>query len=57
MLFFYPRRKETKWAVAYPKRVRGIYVEQIQLTCGSYTEALRISSALNAELKKGGQNE
>lgn len=48
-IFFYPRRKDTKWAVAYPEKVRGVYIEQIKLTCSSYTEALRIASALNAE--------
>lgn len=49
MLFFYPRRKDTKWAVAYPEKIRGTYTEQIKLTCGSYAEALRIAAALNAE--------
>ena len=48
-IFFYPRRKDTKWAVAYPEKVRGVYIEQIKLTCSSYTEALRIASDLNAE--------
>ena len=51
-IFFYPRRKDTKWAVAYPEKVRGVYIEQIKLTCSSYTEALRIASALNAECAK-----
>lgn len=60
MLFFYPRRKDTKWAVAYPQKIQGTYTERIKLTCGSYTEALRISSALNAECaalpeQKGGR--
>lgn len=49
MLFFYPRRKDTKWAVAYPEKIRGTYTEQIKLTCRSYAEALRIAAALNAE--------
>lgn len=60
-IFFYPRRKDTKWAVAYPEKVRGVYIEQIKLTCSSYTEALRIASALNAEcvahpIQEGGRS-
>ena len=60
-IFFYPRRKDTKWAVAYPEKFRGVYIEQIKLTCSSYTEALRIASALNAEcaahpIQEGGRS-
>lgn len=55
-IFFYPRRYNTKWAVAYPERKAGQWVEQIQVTCSSYREALHLANELNAELQKGDQS-
>ena len=51
-IFYYPRRFNTKWAVAYPEKKANVWVEQILTTCSSYTEALRMARELNAELMK-----
>lgn len=51
-IFYYPRRFNTKWAVAYPEKKASVWVEQILTTCSSYTEALKMARELNAELTK-----
>lgn len=51
-IFYYPRRYNTKWAVAYPERKANVWTESILTTCSSYTEALKMARELNAELMK-----
>ena len=51
-IFYYPRRFNTKWAVAYPERKANVWTETILTTCSSYTEALKMARELNAELNK-----
>lgn len=51
-IFYYPRRFNTKWAVAYPVKKAKIWTEEIQTTCSSYSEALQMARELNTELLK-----
>lgn len=51
-IFYYPRRFNTKWAVAYPQKKANVWQEQILTTASSYTEALKMARELNAELMK-----
>ena len=54
-IFYYPRRFNTKWAVAYPQKRANVWTEQIVTTCSSYTEALKMAWELNAELMNNTQ--
>ena len=54
-IFYYPRRYNTKWAVAYPEKKAKVWQEQILPTCSSHTEALKMARELNAELMENTQ--
>jgi hypothetical protein len=49
--FYYPKRYNVKYVVAYSHKVRGVYMEDLAVKCESYKDALIEAEKRNRELR------